>query len=165
MHSSLFRVAAWLPGSCASTLAPSRRLRWLASASLFALLAACGGAKDEGGDNTAPADAAPTRAEAARFLTQATFGPTDAEVTRVTTLGYGAWIDAEFAKPQSTLRPLWEARDAALKATVPTASAGQDGTINAFWKQAVSADDQLRQRVAFALSEIFVISMQDGNVG
>lgn len=164
MHSSLFGVAAWLPGSCASLLAPSRRLRWLASASLFALLAACGGAKDEGSD-TAPADATPTRAEAARFLTQATFGPSDAEVTRLTTLGYDAWIDAEFAKPQSALRPLWEARDAALKATSPTASAGQDGTINAFWKQAVSADDQLRQRVAFALSEIFVISMQDGNVG
>ena len=37
--------------------------------------------------------------------------------------------------------------------------------INAFWKQAVTGDDQLRQRVAFALSQIFVISLQDGNVG
>jgi uncharacterized protein (DUF1800 family) len=65
-------------------------------------------------------------------------------------------------------RAAWEAADAAAKAADPTnASAGtyQNGTINAFWRAAVGGQDQLRQRVAFALSQIFVISLVDGNVG
>lgn len=46
-----------------------------------------------------------------------------------------------------------------------SAWAGQDGVFNSFWRTAVTGDDQLRQRVALALSEIFVISMQDTFVG
>ena len=140
---------------------------------LAATLAACGGgsggssaATATDGSGAAPTAALPTsRAEAARFLTQATFGPTDADTDRVMSVGYSAWIDEQMAKPASSARATWEAVDAAAKAIDPNSSASQDGTINAFWKQAVSADDQLRQRVAFALSQIFVISMQDGNVG
>jgi uncharacterized protein (DUF1800 family) len=37
--------------------------------------------------------------------------------------------------------------------------------VNSFWQQAVAGPDQLRQRVAYALSQIFVISMQDSAVG
>jgi uncharacterized protein (DUF1800 family) len=35
---------------------------------------------------------------------------------------------------------------------------------NTFWKQATTGSDQLRQRVAFALSQIFVVSLQDSTV-
>ncbi|HKX42608.1 MAG TPA: DUF1800 domain-containing protein [Burkholderiaceae bacterium] len=142
-----------------------------AAAVLLAVLAACGGgsgsSSSDGGDgvSTAQAEKPTTRAEAARFLTQATFGPTDADIDRVMAIGYGAWIDEQFAKPASTNRPLWEASDAAVKATNPSSSIYQDGTINAFWKNAVTAPDQLRQRVAYSLSQIFVISMQDSTVG
>ena len=166
MTFDLVRAAARPHGAPAPRCTPSRRLRSWAGACALLLLAACGGGSSDGGGSGAPSQGtAPTRAEAARFLTQATFGPTDADIARVMSMGYGAWIDAEFSKPQSTLRPIWDARDAAVKAVTPTGTVGQDGTTNAFWKQAVGADDQLRQRVAFALSEIFVISMQDGNVG
>lgn len=112
-----------------------------------------------------------TRNAAARFLTQATFGPTDASIDRVLAIGYSAWIDEQLAKPASLNRPLWEAADAVVKAasTTPAGSTpptvGQDGTTNAFWKNAITADDQLRQRVAFALSQIFVVSMVDSTVG
>ena len=109
-----------------------------------------------------------SRDAAARFLTQATFGPTETEVDRVMAVGYGAWIDEQFAKPRSAHRAAWEAADAAAKAADPTnanAGAGQNGMLNAFWKSAVTGEDQLRQRVAFALSQILVISMQDGTVG
>ena len=158
------------------------RLRATAGAVAFAaLLAACGGggggsSSDSAAGTTAatgapppapaPAAALPTsRAEAARFLTQSTFGPTEADTDRVMSLGYAAWIDEQLAKPASSARATWQAADAAAKAIDKNAGVYQDGTINAFWKLAIGADDQLRQRVAFALSQIFVISMQDGTVG
>ncbi len=107
-----------------------------------------------------PAD----KAAAARFLTQATFGPNDADVDRVMALGYAAWIDDQWSKPESNHRANYEALDAAAKAAGQT-GIWQDGAINSFWKHAIAGSDQLRQRVAYALSQIFVISMQDGTVG
>jgi uncharacterized protein (DUF1800 family) len=136
-------------------------------ASTAMLLAACGGGSGGSGPATDPAalDVPASRSEAARFLTQATFGPTDADIDRVMALGYRGWIDDQFARPFTSHRATWEAADAAAKAVDPNAGVWQDGVINAFWKQAVSADDQLRQRVAYAWSQIMVISMQDGTVG
>ena len=98
------------------------------------------------------ADKPATRAEAARFLTQASFGPTEADINQVMSLGYAAWIDAQLALPASSHRAVWEAADAAIKVAKPTSSAGQAEVLDAFWTHAVSAPDQLRQRVAFALA-------------
>ncbi len=80
-------------------------------------------------------------------------------------VGFAAWIDEQLAKPRASHRATWESADAAVKLATPTGTIGQDGMIDSFWKQAVSGPDQLRQRTAFALSQIFVISMQDGTVG
>lgn len=113
---------------------------------------------------SAPAAAPLTRVAAQRFLTQSTFGPTNADVDHLLAVGYDAWFDEQFAKPQALHRSDWEAYDASVKAVASTNSAGQDGVTNSFWKGAVTGDDQLRQRVAFALSEIFVVSMVDSNV-
>lgn len=41
----------------------------------------------------------PTSQDAARFLQQATFGPTSAEITRVTQIGFDAWLNEQFATP------------------------------------------------------------------
>jgi uncharacterized protein (DUF1800 family) len=146
------------------------------------LLAACGGGSDGdaasstqqidpntgqpvvGGTNP-NAEKPVNRAAAARFLTQATFGPTEGEIDTLMGQGYGAWIDAQLAKPASNHRATWEAADAVVKAADPKASVWQDGAINAFWKHAITGDDQLRQRVAFAWSQVFVISMQNDEVG
>lgn len=147
----------------------SGRVRTAIAAALAAVLVACGGSGD--GDDAPPpatgsaAEMPASRAEAARFLTQATFGPTEAEIDQVMALGYAAWIDAQFARPAASHRLAWEAADAATKAVSPTSDAGQDGVVNSFWQQAVAGPDQLRQRVAYALSQIFVISMQDSAVG
>jgi uncharacterized protein (DUF1800 family) len=105
-----------------------------------------------------------TREQAARFLIQATFGPTDADVDRVMAIGYSAWIDEQLAKPTVSHRASWQAADAAIKATNPTGSAGQDQVLESFWRQALTGEDQLRQRFVYALSQIFVISMQDSSV-
>ena len=144
------------------------------------LLAACGGAQTDSSAGAAasgePAralaaragvanDLPASRAEAARFLTQATFGPTSAEIDSLMTLGYAGWIERQFTLPATSHRSHWEARDATIRAADPNASAGQDQVWESFWKQAVNGEDQLRLRVAFALSQVFVISALDGNVG
>lgn len=103
--------------------------------------------------------------DSTRFLTQATFGPTDGDTTRVSQIGYRAWIEEQFTKPRSYHGTFWDSENARLKA-----ASGGDQTANgdqvtgSFWKQALTGGDPLRQRVAFALSEIFVISMADGSI-
>ena len=133
-------------------------------------LAACGGG---GGDGGTPPPAPPppvvelppSRADAARFLSQASMGPTEADIGRVVSLGYAGWIDAQLALPATSHRAYWEVRDAAIRAATPGSTAGQDQVYESFWKQAVTGEDQLRQRVVWALSQIFVISLIDDNVG
>jgi len=145
--------------------------RTLAALLLTLLLAACGGGGSSSETVTAPEPPPPvvvekpaTRAEAARFLTQATFGPTDADITRVMAVGYAAWIDEQLALPAVSHRSHVEARDAEIKAANANSSAGQDQLFETFWKQALAGPDQLRQRTVFALSQIFVISMVEDNV-
>ncbi len=93
---------------------------------------------------------------ASRFLAQATFGPTTDSIAELSGLGndYNAWIDREVAKPATLAAPL----------AVAAKSSGQITTItNSHNRRArnqvmISGSDQLRQRVAYALSQIFVIS-------
>ncbi|MBX2837436.1 MAG: DUF1800 family protein [Gammaproteobacteria bacterium] len=86
---------------------------------------------------------------AARLLTQATFGPTMDSIADVQAVGIESWIDQQL----SLLGP-------------PHLEYVQQHSNGSFkpprheiwWMDAVDGDDQLRQRVAFALSEIFVLS-------
>ncbi len=146
-----------------------RFLRVLGVAVLMAALAACGGAGGSGADGTgAPAEGKvalpPSRADAARFLTQATFGPTEAETDRVMAIGYSAWIDEQLARPQKLHRAAWDAEDAALKAVNKDSRAGTREALDSFYRQALTGEDPLRQRVAYALSQIFVISTMDSGI-
>ena len=106
-----------------------------------------------------------SRDNAIRFLTQASFGPTEAERDSLMRSSYSAWITRQLALPATSHRAWWEARDAAIRAADPNTMAGQDQVFESFWKQALTGEDQLRQRVVFALSQLFVISALDGNVG
>jgi uncharacterized protein (DUF1800 family) len=93
---------------------------------------------------------------ASRFLSQATFGPTQAEITRVSEIGVDAWITEQFNKPQTKHLP----NAVAWLATRPAdMQNGQTGFQWSMWKNFALADDQLRQRVAYSLSQIFVISL------
>lgn len=91
-------------------------------------------------------------ADAARFLTQATFGPTEAEMTGLLFAGFGAWFDHQQALTPSLQRPRLE----------ELAAQGMDTfqlqRVELWWDHAVNGEDQLRQRMAFALSELFVVS-------
>ena len=91
---------------------------------------------------------------AARFLIQASFGPSPAGIAAVQAAGYASWIDGQIALPPTYHLPLLLA-NASLDPTTPYPSSL---VYNTWWQQAVTAPDQLRQRVAFALNEIMVVS-------
>lgn len=103
--------------------------------------------------NTAISDA-----DAARFLTQATFGPTLATISRLKAIGYEAWIAEQWALPASTNIGYIDTVRAAARAEDPTADVYSNTFNETWWKNAVTGPDQLRQRVAFALSELYVVS-------
>ena len=108
---------------------------------------------------------APTQTDAARLLMQATFGPTKADIDSVAARGITAWLDEQFALPATSLHTLLLA-DVAEFPNPPPPSGAINSALRyttiynknaAWWKLAATSPDQLRQRVAFALSEIFVI--------
>ena len=97
----------------------------------------------------------PTEAEAARFLNRATFGATPADIQSVRTLGYEAWIDQQIAAPRTIHRRALE--ELALSLPADT-SIDRNDRLRQWYRAAVLGPDQLRQRMAFALSQIVVTS-------
>lgn len=123
---------------------------------LATLLASCGV------ETTTTSDIPPpTTEQAARILSQATFGPTVEEINRLKTIGAGAWFNDQFSKPQTKHFGYVN------QAIAPPNNVNLDDSTfqQSFWKQAITGDDQLRQRVTFALSQIFVISFQNATLG
>ncbi len=109
-----------------------------------------------------------TEAEATRFLSQATFGPNTAAVSELLSIGLEDWLIAAFEKPASLhldtvlagFPPdgrFFDENGNALPEVVFLAS-------DSFWKTAIEADDQLRQRMAYALSQI-VVTSSDSDIG
>src|SRR6185312_14442207 len=84
-------------------------------------------------------------AGARRFLEQAAFGPTPGDATHVQTVGYQGWINEQFALPQIS--------------NYDNITTSQGHMPAHFLANAVNNQDQLRQRVALALSEMFVTSI------
>ena len=139
-----------------------RRTRvWLAALAVV-LLTACSGGRTGTGPPTAPQPTLPpSSAEAARFLTQASFGATDDSISAVKQQGYSNWIGDQIAMPVSaTHLAFMQARRALPNPPNPSVNE----FYGSFWSQTATAPDQLRQRVKLALSEIFVISVNDPNV-
>lgn len=131
-------------------------------------LAGCGG---EGPPSTPPPPGAPpaasipdtpTAAEASRFLTQSTFGPTEQSINELVSLGYSAWMRRQFAANSSA--NVDEVR--AIQAAYAARGEGIDADVIAeiAWKDMIDGNDQLRQRMSFALSQIFVISYENPDV-
>ena len=112
----------------------------------------------------------PTAAAAGRFLSQATFGATDALIAQVQSQGYDAFLNAQFAAPMSSHLAFVDAAVAALPSPSPSPSATPNQptltmTNDAWWTNAIAGQDQLRQRVAFALSETLVVSINSAGLG
>ena len=116
-------------------------------------------AKSVGGPAAAPAEV--SAAEASRFLTQCTFGPTMATITEVQNLGFAGWLDQQMAMaPFSTLADCRQR----LATQKPYSTSGPGAFVESFWTGAFKRPDQLRQRMQFALSQIFVISRTNERV-
>ncbi|MGB8169385.1 MAG: DUF1800 family protein [Chthoniobacteraceae bacterium] len=99
--------------------------------------------------------------ESVRFLLQAGFGANAdlKNVTEVSKKGFDKWLTEQFAKPVGLQQPYLDRLDRAARAKKNQINS--DDKILPWWKQAMntsSSADPLRQRVAFALSEIMVIS-------
>ncbi len=116
------------------------------------LLSACGG-----GASAPPPTGGPpppiSIAEANQFLNQATFGATETSVQDFITLGHDAWVDQEMAKVVSLQLPFIRALP---QPQFPAQL--QVDRVDIWFRNALNGTDQLRQRVAFALSEILVVS-------
>lgn len=151
-----------------STLRVSRILRglglwrayrsWFSAALLMLLLASTPAfAYDElfGNSFEIPPDAPASDAAAARFLGMATFGPTAAGIAHVRAVGYREWIAQQLSMPATVERPYMEQLVGIPQ--VPTPGPG-DRAI-AWLKASVTAPDQLRQRMAWALSQVMVATI------
>jgi uncharacterized protein (DUF1800 family) len=136
----------------------------------------------------------PDTAGAFRFLQQATMGATEADLTiNVPNLGYAGWLDAQMSKPYSnaivnkvpspetyayvyayaraggppkdTLNPGVPSKESAFGTIVSNGSEWSRHVTAYLWQRSVYNDDQLRQRVVYALSQFLVTSMRHEVLG
>ena len=120
-------------------------------------LAGCGGGSSGGSTPPSPPPPPPpdsvSKAEAFQLLNQATFGATEAEAQQVIATGIEAWVDDQLQQPASLQLPYLRSlpRPQFLNELQPD-------RIDIWIRNVLTGDDQLRQRVAFALSEIMVVS-------
>lgn len=129
------------------------------------------GHSPEGIAMCSPLSAAQVEADAKRLLEQATFGPTEAEIARVAAIGANAFLDEQFAAPATQYPPYpWVAAnrpdscvDNSQPPIGPDSYCARDNYSLfqlqlEFYRNAFTKNDQLRQRVAWALSQILVTS-------
>lgn len=89
---------------------------------------------------------------AARFLDQATWGPTAAAITQLVNEGMENWLTQQFEATPSDLpdQPILQSDGKSNNDLTPVQAA--------FFVNAINGPDQLRQRVAFILSQMLVVS-------
>jgi uncharacterized protein (DUF1800 family) len=101
-------------------------------------------------------------AEAARFLNQATFGATPLQIAQLRGSGLDGWFVQQASAPATLSRPFLETLT--LSENAAGLSMSQSHRVQRWVDTAVTAPDQLRQRVAWALGQIVVISDQDAGL-
>lgn len=149
-----------------------------------AVLAACAGGAGGGSDSSTSTSAAATvvpgrsvklstsgytylapvsDAQAARFLQQAQFAATDADIAAVKSLGYAKWLEVQIAQ---SFGLGWDWLNAQGYGDVNSPNKYYDNTYPGdymIWNQLMATSDQFRKRAALALSEFFVVSLNGLN--
>lgn len=124
-------------------------------ATIMLTAAGCGSGSSGGTAQPPPPPPPPpvTASEAFKVLNQASFGATGAEAQRIITMGIEGWIDDQLAQPASLQLPHLQSlpRPQFLFELQPD-------RVDIWFRNGLTGPDQLRQRVAFALSEIMVVS-------
>ncbi|MEM6818267.1 MAG: DUF1800 family protein [Pseudomonadota bacterium] len=145
-----------------------RAFRGFSFLAAIVLITACGGGGTDDGTIAPPPTGTPptpttsyslieTESQAQRFLSTATFGASAGEITAMVGTDAADWLADEFARPAVSYTPR----------VLPLVNRRLDEPFNAradrahhsdmFWDAMVGADDQLRQRALFALSQIIVV--------
>lgn len=161
-----------------------RAVRLAVSFGALAALSACGGGGSSGSSGGGLVSVTPTPTptastptptpvsaqDAVRLARQATFGPTTEVVNRIVALGINGWIDEQFAASGSRYDDI--AASTAVAQNFCTGSTdtacnrkyfSREPVAMRFYADAMVAPDQLRQRVAFALSQMLVTSEVEVN--
>ena len=117
---------------------------------------------DELGD--AEADAIPFASEAStsRFLSQATFGATQSDLSTLVGTSVSDWLLQQFSEEPSDYLAALDGYQAQLPFLILNPW-NRQATTFAFWRHSITGDDQLRQRMVYALSQILVISNAGGD--
>ncbi|BEP94716.1 DUF1800 family protein [Acidovorax sp. A79] len=144
----------------------------LAGLAASAALAACGGGGGGGEEGTTASPGAGsalpgathtaplTDAEAARFLLQAQFSASTADIAALRSTTYASWLESQFSAPPSLSG--WDWLNQRGYADVNKDTAYYDNTYPGdymIWHQLLQSSDGVRKRVALALSEICVVSL------
>jgi uncharacterized protein (DUF1800 family) len=164
-----------------SSIRPSQAALALSTALLIACGGGGGGAGGSGPSSTPtgadPAAGTPpappmTQRDAVRLASQASFGATEALVTQMRTQSAAAWVQAQLQLPQSSryssgggsgIHTNTSSTDFCELAANKSDNCWRDAFSSQpllwdFYRNAVSQPDQLRQRMAFALQQILVVS-------
>ena len=101
-----------------------------------------------------------TPEEVSRFLNQATFGPTFDLIQEFYNSGesFASWIDSQIAMPPTLITDSME------REVSGGAKRNHQLFHRGWWRTTAKGMDQLRQRMAFALSQILVVSGQGSDV-
>ena len=102
---------------------------------------------------TEPIPSVLSEEDASRFLYQTTFGPKLSEIRRLQSMGIENWLDEQFGLPATI-------QETCMQATLnnPNQPLYQNSRQEAWFLNSAEGKDQLRQRMAFALSQLFVVS-------
>jgi uncharacterized protein (DUF1800 family) len=112
-----------------------------------------GGSSGGGAPPAEPASKIDSSLQATRFLSRATFGGSKSDIAALTGRDAADWLAGEFSKSTSLTMPALLALPRDQDGDLPSRR------INTlYWDHIVGADDQVRQRMAFALSQILVYS-------
>jgi len=116
-------------------------------------IAGGGSGSGGGGSSSAPASEIDSQLEAARFLARATFGGSKSDIASLNGRDAADWLASEFSKSMTLTLPTLAAQ--------PRDSEGrlQSNIVDTlYWDHMIGSNDQVRQRMAFALSQIVVYS-------
>jgi uncharacterized protein (DUF1800 family) len=143
-------------------------LKLTSAVGLTTLLTACGGGGGGDAVNTPTPTPTPTGyqypaagsdQEAARFLLQAQFSASDADIALVKSAGYGPWLQSQITTPPGQSGAAWLDSKGFNAVTAGSRSYFSTGAADYMvWNQLMASPDAPRRRMALALSEIFVTS-------
>jgi uncharacterized protein (DUF1800 family) len=156
--------------TASDTFAASKRTVGEKSPAIFAIpaaslvVAACGGGGTDGNASgsvlppTVQVAKPATDGEAARFILKASLAATEPEIADIRSVGFVAWLDKQMDIPISQTGVAWLSSRGYDKVTVDEYYNQNQFADYMVWNQLIASPDPVRKRLAYALSQFFVVS-------